>query len=255
MRVPPVPVGPALAHLVGCNGFLAAVVRSARARGNAKLAEWRSSRRCDAAWGKVVRPDTPPPSSGRRGIGPGCCSALPPLAASRPHGGSYLTLPYRWPRPYFGPGWRPTGRCGWRLPRPGLGVGWPTSAAGVGPGSCAKALSGHSSQGGSPIAWPWWPSVPSSSSPRASLCEERGRIDLPTFGPGTGGSIDFDERGGAILRTLDTADESAERRTRHCPSHGDRHGDSLKYGLLLGRFRPSGRSTLSWNGHRAGPAG
>jgi Replication-relaxation len=46
-----------LTHLVGCNGFLTALVRAARARSDAELAEWWSARRCAAAWGEVVRPD------------------------------------------------------------------------------------------------------------------------------------------------------------------------------------------------------
>ncbi len=46
-----------LAHLVGCNGFFTALVRSARMRGDAELAEWWSARRCAAAWGEAVRSD------------------------------------------------------------------------------------------------------------------------------------------------------------------------------------------------------
>ena len=46
-----------LVHLVGCNGFFTALLRSARMRGDAELAEWWSARRCAAAWGEAVRPD------------------------------------------------------------------------------------------------------------------------------------------------------------------------------------------------------
>jgi hypothetical protein len=46
-----------LGHLVGCNGFFSALMRAARERPDAELAEWWSARRCAAAWGEVVRPD------------------------------------------------------------------------------------------------------------------------------------------------------------------------------------------------------
>jgi hypothetical protein len=46
-----------LGHLVGCNGFFTALIRSARHGGAASLEEWWSARRCAAAWGDAVRPD------------------------------------------------------------------------------------------------------------------------------------------------------------------------------------------------------
>ncbi len=46
-----------LAHLVGINGFFTALVRAARQRGDAEVAEWWPERRCAAAWGDAVRPD------------------------------------------------------------------------------------------------------------------------------------------------------------------------------------------------------
>jgi hypothetical protein len=46
-----------LAHLVGCNGVLTALLRSARTRPGCHLDEWWSARRCAAAWGEIVRPD------------------------------------------------------------------------------------------------------------------------------------------------------------------------------------------------------
>jgi hypothetical protein len=46
-----------LAHLVGCNGVLTALLRTARTRPGCHLDEWWSARRCAAAWGEIVRPD------------------------------------------------------------------------------------------------------------------------------------------------------------------------------------------------------
>ncbi len=46
-----------LAHLVGCNGVLTALLRTARTRPGCALDEWWSARRCAAAWGEIVRPD------------------------------------------------------------------------------------------------------------------------------------------------------------------------------------------------------
>ena len=46
-----------LPHLVGCNGFFTSLMRQARMRGDAELAEWWPERRCAAAWGKAVLPD------------------------------------------------------------------------------------------------------------------------------------------------------------------------------------------------------
>jgi hypothetical protein len=46
-----------LGHLVGCNGFFTALIRSARHGGASSLEEWWSARRCAAAWGDAVRPD------------------------------------------------------------------------------------------------------------------------------------------------------------------------------------------------------
>jgi Replication-relaxation len=46
-----------LAHLVGCNGVLTALIRSARTRPCRQLDQWWSARRCAAVWGELVRPD------------------------------------------------------------------------------------------------------------------------------------------------------------------------------------------------------
>jgi len=46
-----------LAHLVGVNGFLTALLRSARTRSDCQLEQWWSERRCGREWGEVVRPD------------------------------------------------------------------------------------------------------------------------------------------------------------------------------------------------------
>jgi len=46
-----------LAHLVGLNGFLTALLRSARTKPARSLDEWWSERRCAREWGEVVRPD------------------------------------------------------------------------------------------------------------------------------------------------------------------------------------------------------
>jgi hypothetical protein len=46
-----------LAHLFGCNGFFTSLMRQARMRGDAELAEWWPERRCAAAWGQAVIPD------------------------------------------------------------------------------------------------------------------------------------------------------------------------------------------------------
>lgn len=46
-----------LDHLVGCNGFFTALIRSARHQREASLDEWWSARRCAGAWGEAVRPD------------------------------------------------------------------------------------------------------------------------------------------------------------------------------------------------------
>lgn len=46
-----------LAHTVGVNGFFTALLRAARTRPDAQLAQWWSERRCAAAWGALVRPD------------------------------------------------------------------------------------------------------------------------------------------------------------------------------------------------------
>lgn len=48
---------PRLAHLVGVNGFFAALAGAARCSAGAALVEWWSERRCAAVWGAVVRPD------------------------------------------------------------------------------------------------------------------------------------------------------------------------------------------------------
>jgi hypothetical protein len=49
---------PRLAHLVGVNGFFAALVRTGRlSGGRSHLVEWQSERRFAARWGEVVRPD------------------------------------------------------------------------------------------------------------------------------------------------------------------------------------------------------
>jgi hypothetical protein len=46
-----------LTHLVGVNGFFAALIRTARTRPDCQLEEWWSERRCAREWGEVVRPD------------------------------------------------------------------------------------------------------------------------------------------------------------------------------------------------------
>jgi hypothetical protein len=46
-----------LAHLVGVNGFFAALAASARGRPDAALTAWWSERRCIQRWGHLVRPD------------------------------------------------------------------------------------------------------------------------------------------------------------------------------------------------------
>ena len=46
-----------LGHLVGCNGFLTALIRSSRHQQGTALDEWWSARRCAGAWGEAVRPD------------------------------------------------------------------------------------------------------------------------------------------------------------------------------------------------------
>jgi Replication-relaxation len=46
-----------LAHLVGCNGVLTALIRVARTRPGCALDQWWSARRCAAVWGELVRPD------------------------------------------------------------------------------------------------------------------------------------------------------------------------------------------------------
>ncbi len=48
---------PQLAHLVGVNGFFAALAASARRRRDAALAAWWPERRCAERWGQLVRPD------------------------------------------------------------------------------------------------------------------------------------------------------------------------------------------------------
>jgi hypothetical protein len=48
---------PLLAHLVGVNGFFAALAGAARRIPGAALVEWWAERRCAAQWGGVVRPD------------------------------------------------------------------------------------------------------------------------------------------------------------------------------------------------------
>ena len=46
-----------LPHLVGVNGFFAALAAAARARPDAALVTWWSERRCAAQWGRAVQPD------------------------------------------------------------------------------------------------------------------------------------------------------------------------------------------------------
>lgn len=46
-----------LGHTVGVNGFFTALLRTARTRPGAALAEWWPERRAIAAWGELVRPD------------------------------------------------------------------------------------------------------------------------------------------------------------------------------------------------------
>jgi hypothetical protein len=46
-----------LAHLVGINGFFAALAATARNRADAALTAWWSERRCTQRWGHLVRPD------------------------------------------------------------------------------------------------------------------------------------------------------------------------------------------------------
>ena len=46
-----------LGHLVGCNGFFTALIRSSRHQQATSLDEWWSARRCAGAWGEAVRPD------------------------------------------------------------------------------------------------------------------------------------------------------------------------------------------------------
>lgn len=46
-----------LAHIVGVNGFFAALAAAARRHPDTALAEWRSERDCAATWGRIVRPD------------------------------------------------------------------------------------------------------------------------------------------------------------------------------------------------------
>ncbi len=48
---------PQLVHLVGVNGFFAALAAHARRRRDAALAAWWSERRCAQRWGQLVRPD------------------------------------------------------------------------------------------------------------------------------------------------------------------------------------------------------
>ncbi len=47
-----------LDHLVGVNGFFAALAAAARRRPDTKLVHWWSERRCAASWGEIVRPDS-----------------------------------------------------------------------------------------------------------------------------------------------------------------------------------------------------
>lgn len=47
-----------LAHIVGVNGFFAALAAAAhRSQGRAQLVTWWPERRCNATWGDIVRPD------------------------------------------------------------------------------------------------------------------------------------------------------------------------------------------------------
>lgn len=47
-----------LAHIIGVNGFFAALAAAAhRSQGRAQLLEWWPERRCRGAWGDIVRPD------------------------------------------------------------------------------------------------------------------------------------------------------------------------------------------------------
>jgi len=47
-----------LAHIIGVNGFYAALAAAAhRSHGQAQLLEWWPERRCRGAWGDIVRPD------------------------------------------------------------------------------------------------------------------------------------------------------------------------------------------------------
>lgn len=46
-----------LDHLVGVNGFFAALAAHARRRPDTQLVHWWSERRCAASWGEIVRPD------------------------------------------------------------------------------------------------------------------------------------------------------------------------------------------------------
>ena len=48
---------PRLAHLVGVNGFFAALAHAARSDPDAELEVWWSEQRCAHRWGRLVRPD------------------------------------------------------------------------------------------------------------------------------------------------------------------------------------------------------